>query len=231
VKKQIITVEPFGEVQVTTSPRSRSVRIKVVNRRLVATKPRGVPLSAVKNFIANNESWVAKKLNESTEATLIHDGDFVAPNTRVFFEKTENAVTSVVQRQGSVEVMMKHGAQFSDKEVQDALVIRLKTFWRKEAKKYIPSRLDLLAEQHGFRYNELRLKDIRTRWGSCSSKGNININIQLIKLDEELIDHVLLHELSHTKAMNHGQDFWDVFEDVRPGAKQERKQLKQMTIF
>ena len=231
MKKQLITIEPFGEVQVTTSARSSSVRIKVVNGKLVASKPRSVPLVAVKNFISKNEKWIRKKIDQSKEESMIHNGDYVAPDTKVSFKSSNTPETTVVTKPGSVNVHLSQNATFSDSQVQEALISELKKLWRKESKRYIPDRLDQLARQHDFNYNQLRLKDIRTRWGSCSSKGNININIQLIKLDNELIDHVLLHELSHTRALNHGDDFWRVFEAVRPGAREERKQLKQMTIF
>lgn len=231
VKKQTIKVEPFGEVRLTTTPQAKNIRLRVINGRLVVTRPRRAPITIVRSFIAKNEKWIQKKIADSKVETVIHDGDIVAPGFQVFFMKTSNSETSVKQLSASVVVKLSSNDAYSDLDVQELLIAELKRLWREESKKYIPRRLDQLAQMHGFEYNQLRLKDIRTRWGSCSSKGNININIQLIKLDDELIDHVLLHELSHTKALNHGEDFWNVFESVRPGAKQERKQLKQMTIF
>lgn len=229
--KQSIHVKPFGEILLTTTTRTQNIRIKVVNGRLIVTKPKKVPLFVAKSFIAKNESWIQKKIEESKAQSVIHDGDFIAPSCQVFFKASNSSETTIEQLQNSVVVKLSHHSRYDDLDVQESLIIELKKLWRNEAEKYIPQRLNELAKIHDFVYSQLRLKDIRTRWGSCSSKGNININIQLIKLDEELIDHVLLHELSHTKALNHGKDFWSVFESVRPGAKQERKQLKQMTIL
>jgi len=191
-----------------------------------------VPNSAVLVFIDKNRDWIDKRLKESSQTRLIHDLDVLAPNTTVKFMEVPDVAEISAEEEGNV-IIVSYPANKSwqDKDVQDATIKVLVPIWRKLAKGYLPGRLSQLAEAHGFEYEALRLKNIHTRWGSCTNTGNINLNIQLMKLDDDLIDHVLLHELSHTKALNHGKDFWKVFESVRPGARDERKQLKKMVIF
>jgi len=188
--------------------------------------------SSVNAFIKKNREWINTKLADSKQGRLIHDGDVLAPETKIYINESETTdkVTVVRTSQG---LLVKHpsGLNSGDKEVQSEIINALVPIWRKQAKSYLPKRIEQLAATYGFEYKQLRLKNIHSRWGSCSSAGNINLNIQLMKLDEDLIDHVLLHELAHTRAMNHGADFWKVFEAVRQGARQERKQLKQMVIF
>ncbi len=77
-----------------------------------------------------------------------------------------------------------------------------------KAKRQIVGRLRQLAQQYGFTYNRVSLRNQRTRWGSCSAKGNISLNIKLVALPPELSDYVILHELVHTRIHNHGQRFW-----------------------
>jgi predicted metal-dependent hydrolase len=77
-----------------------------------------------------------------------------------------------------------------------------------EASKKIIARLQQLAKQHGFTYNKVSIRNQRTRWGSCSGKGNISLNIKLVALPTELFDYVILHELVHTGIHNHSQKFW-----------------------
>lgn len=99
-----------------------------------------------------------------------------------------------------------------------------------EARVYLPARLKELADLHGFTYNRLTLRNSRTRWGSCSSKKNINLSIYLMKLPKHLIDYVILHELCHLIHMNHSPAFWALLDTLTNNrAKALRKEMKQYT--
>ena len=102
---------------------------------------------------------------------------------------------------------------------------------RAEAKAYLPGRLKELAEQYGFRYNQVRIKHNVSNWGSCSVKGNINLNLNLMRLPEELRDYVMLHELSHLKHMNHGPEFHALLESVCPDHLALRKRLREYKLI
>ena len=78
---------------------------------------------------------------------------------------------------------------------------------RKEAKELLPRRLSELAERYGFSYGRVFIKHNSSNWGSCSALGNINLNLNLVRLPQLLRDHVILHELCHLKHPNHGPEF------------------------
>jgi hypothetical protein len=101
---------------------------------------------------------------------------------------------------------------------------------RKEAKKILPQRLQEIAQKHGFNYKRLAIRNARTRWGSCSYANNINLNMHLIKLDGNLIDYVILHELCHTIEKNHSARFWALVEKHMPDYKERRKKLKNVIL-
>ncbi len=86
-----------------------------------------------------------------------------------------------------------------------------------EAKLYLPQRLALLADKFGLRYNRVSVKRLKSKWGSCSSKGNINLSAYLICLPTHLQDYVMLHELSHLEYMNHGPEFHACLERLCTG--------------
>ena len=98
---------------------------------------------------------------------------------------------------------------------------------REEARENLEKRLSELAEQHNFRYNRVSIRSQRTRWGSCSSKDNISLNMKLLHLPQHLIDYILLHELVHTKVKNHSKDFWNELETVVPNARTVDEQLRE----
>ncbi|MDR0397805.1 MAG: M48 family metallopeptidase [Candidatus Nomurabacteria bacterium] len=96
---------------------------------------------------------------------------------------------------------------------------------RKQAKKELPPRVKALALQYGFKYDKLRFSTATTRWGSCSSKGTVSLNIAIINLPVELQNYVILHELVHTEHMNHSKAFWAKLESVCPGSMRLKKQI------
>ena len=101
---------------------------------------------------------------------------------------------------------------------------------RLQARAELPPRLLELARQHGFKVNGVRVKHNRSNWGSCSVRGNINLNINLVRLPAELRDYVLLHELCHLRHMNHGREFHALLESVCPGHLELRRKLKNWRI-
>jgi len=100
----------------------------------------------------------------------------------------------------------------------------------------LSARLNQLAGKYGFTYNRLFIRNQRTRWGTCSSRNNISLNINLLRLPQELQDYVMLHELAHTKHKNHSRDFWAEMDRLarRGGlvgdAKKLRKQMKSYKL-
>lgn len=97
---------------------------------------------------------------------------------------------------------------------------------RPAARKILVDRLDYLAGKYGFTYNRVFIRNQKTRWGSCSVKNNINLNVNLVRLPDELIDYTLLHELVHTRIKNHSQKFWDQMDLLLGDAKKIDKKLR-----
>ena len=101
---------------------------------------------------------------------------------------------------------------------------------RTKAKRSLIERLDYLAGKYGFTYQQVFIKNQQTRWGSCSSKDNISLNINLACLPQELQDYVILHELVHTRHKNHSKKFWAAMDELVGDSKQLRKQMRKYRI-
>lgn len=95
------------------------------------------------------------------------------------------------------------------------------------ALEYIPERVALFAPRVKVSYGRITIRNQRSRWGSCSGKGNLNFNCLLMLMPPEIIDYVVVHELCHRREMNHSADFWRLVEDVLPDYKRHRQWLKE----
>ena len=99
-------------------------------------------------------------------------------------------------------------------------------YTKEEFKKIIEKNANELIKETGLKPNKITIKQIKYAWGSCSSKKNITLNLELIKYSQQAIRYVILHELCHLKYMNHSKDFWNLVEKYMPDYKQIKKEFK-----
>jgi hypothetical protein len=151
-----------------------------------------------------------------------HKGVRVAVPYRLSLKKAEQMVYS------RKRWIRKHLARMARlKQKYDILVQESARLNRSQARKKLINRLNELAEMHGFIYNRIFIRNQRTRWGSCSSRNNISLNLKLVLLPEELMDYVILHELVHTRQKNHSREFWAELNALVGDAKGLSSRLKE----
>lgn len=96
-----------------------------------------------------------------------------------------------------------------------------------QAVEYIPKRVKYYAEKENFVYNKITIKNLVSRWGSCSIKGNLNFNCLLMLTPDYVIDYIIVHELCHLREMNHSEKFWAEVEKIMPDYQRAELWLKQ----
>ncbi len=101
---------------------------------------------------------------------------------------------------------------------------------KNKIRRRIMERLKLYAPQMGVNFARVTVRDQKSRWGSCSSKGNLNFNYRLYYLPQELMDYVVVHELAHRIHMNHSREFWEVVAKYDADYKEHRKRIKEIRI-
>lgn len=95
---------------------------------------------------------------------------------------------------------------------------------------FVKARIDYFNNTYGFRFNKITVRDQKTRWGSCSQKGNLSFNYRIIFLPENIADYLVVHELCHLRELNHSKRFWDLITRSIPDCKEARKKLKDYII-
>lgn len=114
-----------------------------------------------------------------------------------------------------------------EKQKQDSILDPSKvSLYKKQAQEVIIPRVEELAKEHGFMYNSIKITSAQTRWGSCTSKKNLNFTYRLVLAPQKSIDYVIIHELCHLRHMNHSRRFWDEVAKIMPDYKVHEKWLK-----
>ena len=103
-------------------------------------------------------------------------------------------------------------------------------FYKEYATEYLTKRLDYFSSLMKLPYTKVRYKKLKTRWGSCNSRAEITLNTQLMKLEKDLIDYVVVHELAHLVYMNHSKEFHNLVEKYILNSKSIRKRLKEIRL-
>ena len=102
---------------------------------------------------------------------------------------------------------------------------------RENAREITAERIKYFSNTHGFECNRVSIRNQKTRWGSCSTKGNLNFNYKILFLEPEMRDYIIVHELCHLKEFNHSRKFWMLVEKILPDYLEIKKELKQQGLF
>ena len=228
-----VMVEPVGEVKLIKNNRSRHMRLRVSpNGQAQVTMPVFTSEKNAIQFIKSKLEWIhqqQKKIKagltvftpESAFQTKFHKLKIVITNQTKLTNHIGNGILQI-------NVPSKFDIQQAD--IQQFIRNVIIKLLHHEAKLYLPKRLKELAAEHNFSFQKVFVKHVKTRWGSCSSVNNINLNIHLMRLPDHLIDYVLLHELTHTRIKNHSKLFWDELEQIYPGSQAFNKELKNYRV-
>ncbi len=219
----------LGQILVRRSARSKHYKLAVKEGRVVATLPALGREEELLRFIEASKAKLLAALQSLPKPEIWDESTSIRFATfRLRICRIQGHAFQCRLRDEELLIGCPTEVRFADPSTQEALRTLLKSALRHEAKRCLPARLALLAQQHGFRYAGVTIKDVRSCWGSCSSRKHINLSLSLMKLPWHLIDYVLLHELCHTVEMNHSDRFWALMNKVTDGkALQLRGELKR----
>jgi len=228
-----INIESVGKVLIRKNRRSKhlSIRIKP-NQGVFITIPQRVSFIEGEQFAKSKVEWILKhlgKIDRVEKKQILFDGltNFETKNHKLLITQSLVKRSSVTIANSQIHVQVANNQDVYSNEIQELIKFGIAETLRIEAKDYIPNRVAELASEFQFNYNNVFIKNLRSRWGSCSAKNNLNFNVHLMKTPYELIDYVILHELVHTIHKNHSKYFWAHLEKVCHNSKKMDKELKR----
>lgn len=202
---------------------SKNIKITLKqNNSILVTMPYLCPYKFARDFLIKNFEKI-KSFNLKKEK--------FTPDIKTKFDTlilVEDEFLKTTLKKGIVYFHYPKNLDFSCDLIQTSLKEAYLKALKIEAKNYLVQRLQYLALKYNFKYKNVSLRNQKTRFGSCSYKNDISLNINLMKYDFDVIDYVLIHELCHTKIKNHSSDFWREVEKYCPDWRNLRKRLKEI---
>lgn len=184
--------------------RTISLQIKP-DGALIVRVPLRVDMKRVYNFIKEKNKWIITKQSEIKNKFLQRE-----------------QLRSELGAPGLNEVLFL-GEKIKLELKKSELIL----WYKREALKHLSARVDFFTKKFFLNYSRVKINSAKTRWGSCSSRGNINFSWRLIMAPPQVVDYVVIHEIAHLKHKNHSQKFWNFVAEMMPDFAQHRKWLKK----
>ena len=215
-KKINISIRPFKGVRVAV-PRLNSFR-------------------QAKQFVVLKKLWIKKHVTqmkqfEDRQTVFNWNTPYKTKYHTLKLIKSKIDIINYNYTDNQLFIIIPESKNILKSDVQDFILNAIEETYRLEAKSYLPNRVEKLAKTYGLCYNKVKINNAKTRWGSCSRENNINLSLQLMRLPDNLIDYVILHELAHTKVKNHSVQFWHFLDSLTDNkAKSLDKELKSFYL-
>ncbi|MDR1585794.1 MAG: M48 family metallopeptidase [Prevotellaceae bacterium] len=227
----------LGKIDFIVNARARRIKVRILPEALSVTLP-----------VRSNEAEAMAFINSVRQKLIVRQTEIRRKKERngviISEEKPLETLTFRVEirrrKRENVFFTLKDGvliievpleSDCSESRMQAAFWNGIGYFLRKEAKKILPQQVAFLAGKHNFSFSSVKIQSSKSRWGSCSSRKTINLSFYLLLLPQHLIDYVILHELCHTKEMNHSAKFWEWMDRVTGNKAQElNNELKQYSM-
>lgn len=215
---------------IKVSARARRLRITVSNQGVTVTLPKGVHTREAERFLRQNEEWVTAQLERAAKQTkpsplpadvILWRG--AATQLLRIEEPGRKSRAKVEENQGRLKVTLPAGSKLTTRQAAEA-------WMRANARQEIEALVAVEARRMGARYTALSIRDQRTRWGSCSTRGNLSFNWRLVMTPPVVMQYVVVHELAHLFEPNHSADFWAVVARFFPEYKKARAWLRKNSI-
>jgi len=217
----------IDDIKVVKSKRARRHRIEVSVRGVKVVIPEGSGIDP-RQIIADKRQWIEKKIAKfESQRRRIPERKFEAGACWPYLgDDYSLAINGEKNHKIVAEEIVLAEKKVNKSTVKD----ELEKFYRKQARSYFTSLVEDWAGQIKVNPNRIFIRNQRTRWGSCSSKNNLNFNFRLIMAPPPVVEYMIVHELCHLRERNHGAKFKQLLEFHCPGYRKQERWLKENSV-
>ena len=231
-----LQIDGIGKVLIERIDKAKRLTISVRPLKGVRVAvPPHISFEKAEQLIYTKADWIKENqalMQQHEEKVTVYDHSMefsTRHHTLRLLTHAQYTMRSVLQ-DGYINVFYPAHKNVRDVSIQKFIRKSIEEAYRHEAKEHLPQRVAYFAKKFGFTYNNVFIKNAKSRWGSCSETNNINLNLHLMRLPEALCDYVILHELAHTVEKNHGPGFWTLLDKISGNARDLDKKLKAFRI-
>ena len=224
-----IEIAGVSYTQLRYSARAGRMRIEVrPDRSLLIVVPLNTREDQWMLFVLGRRNWIRRTLDRLPPDS--HESIYSQSMPDRIELPCIDATYELVHCAGRQNRVVEDNGRLTVSTTEDSQELARQTLRRwlmQQARTEFTSRLEKLSASTGLKYGKLSVRGQKTRWGSCSAKGNISLNYKLLFMTKDLVEHVILHELVHTRHLNHSDRFWALLEQHDPETRQNRIALRQ----
>lgn len=212
-------------LRVFENPRAKrlTLRIETGGKGIRVTIPPKLPQRELDLFIARHHGWIEMQIGKVPVSEPLHAGSIIAIRGiahRIIHEPAKRGITRQDQDENGAPILIIHG------DIKH-LGRRIADYLKKQAQVEITALVHTHTKRIGKTAQSIRFKDTTSRWGSCTSKGDLSFSWRIMMAPPEVIDYLVAHEVAHLQEMNHGPDFWALCTKLCPDTGQCRAWLKR----
>lgn len=221
--KKIINISNLGDISFYKHHGSKTIKIRISGSEVKVTLPTWVPYSVASDYVKKRSDWI---LANRKPANYLYNGCIIGKNIKLNIQQNDSTRFSSKLLENYLIIKIPRNVDINSKQAQSKIGQIAKKAILSQSYNILLPHVRNLANQHKFDVKSIEIKELKSRWGSCSSKNELSFSLYLIQLPWHCINYVIYHEFAHTIHHNHGSEFWDLVAKFEPKYRSIRKEMK-----
>jgi len=211
----------------------KTTTISIVDGKVIVSAPLLLPKEKIDDFVKSKEAWIHRKLSLTLLQASQRQSHILSYSSLLLYRGKQYPISVGTAFMPSVKNNNRigfNGTHFflPPNLTPDQIKANCIKIYKILAKHDLTQKTALFAQQMSLSYKCVKVNSSKTRWGSCSARKSINYSWRLIMADDDIINYVVVHELAHTRVLNHSPAFWKIVESVFPDYLERRRRLREL---